>query len=449
MKKISIFIMFICAIFLVSACSGNTEDNSQQENSPSQDTGMNAESEETITVTILDRVAGEGVQHIVFEKFIETFEAENPDIIIDNQSIMDEQSFNSRLQTMISQGNTPHIFYSLGGEGDMEYVSANIMADLSDILADDPEWANQFNEDLFSNWTFDGVDGVYGIPREPFGVGIFYNSELFEQVGVEPPTTIKELMEVSQAFLDEDIVPMALGNNDPWRAGHLMTNLVMKKYGSQKAWDLANRDANWTDPDMVEILTLMNDMREMGIFGPNVNSIDHSGEQAMFHGEESAMFMIGSWYLPDGVNSAIADKMEFVPFPYFEDVPEGADRWMGGATSGLSMSGQIEGEEREAAVRVLKALNSLEHFEAMQRESDGGYIAPFREPVLPELSPTLIEEHVESFGGASDILNEITLYDPVPQVFPQTRIELQAMFSGARSPEETAAVIEQIIRDNE
>ena len=61
------------------------------------------------------------------------------------------------------------------------------------------------------------VDGeLYSVPNELETLVLYYNKTLFEEQGWEPPTTIDELMALSEVVAAEGIIPFSHANAE-WR----------------------------------------------------------------------------------------------------------------------------------------------------------------------------------------------------------------------------------------
>ena len=125
-----------------------------------------------------------------------------------DQTIHREQKLKSEMVT----GNPPDIIALFGGAEIEPYVHAERLVDLSGFLQENG--LEQSFKDL-SLWTFDG--GVYGLPLEGHAEPLFYNRDLFERFGLEPPRTFPELMKITETFNQNGIVPFALGNDELWQ----------------------------------------------------------------------------------------------------------------------------------------------------------------------------------------------------------------------------------------
>ncbi len=401
-------------------------------------------SNEPVTIRILTRLSSNQPNAVAFRDRVKEFHDKNPNVTIDDQSIEDESSFNTKFKTAVASGDVPELFQTYGGAAFSEYAKSGVAADLSGDLEADKEWSGAFLP-VFENFQFAEVKGTYAVPYEFFAVALFYNKDLFAKIGAEPPKTIEEFEAVCGKFKAAGIVPFALGEKDVWRGGHLLANLIDKKLGAEENTKLADRTAKYDDPEMVEIFTLIKDWANKGYFGDKPATYDNNAEKAMFHSEKTAMHMNGSWYVPEATASPIADKVGVVPFPYFSGKPENQNVWMGGAGGAFCISGKAEGAKREAALNLLKYTTSVEAFKYYQKVQKGGIF-----PVKLESDPSAVDKLTVDYSnllGDAVFKAEVYSYDPLPTMSDKVRNEIQGMFAG-QDPQKTTKNIQAEIDKN-
>ena len=402
-----------------------------------------AEADGTHTIRVQTIWGTDAAHEVAFRELLQEFDDQRDDVVIVDESVGDPTAFNDKLKTAIATGNVPDLVNTYGGSLFCRHVEGGVYTDLELALNADPAWRDFFLP-LFENWTCDGLDGIYGVPYELFGVGLFYNTAIFDHLGLEPPRTIAEFEAVSDRLLAEGIIPMVIGNKAPWRGGHLLTNLMYKRFGFAKAQALADRTAQWTDPDVVAVLALIERWHERGYFGDNVVNGGYNIEWAAFHNGETAMHMNGSWYIGTANESEIGDDVGFVPFPYFAEYPQHRNVWMGGAAGGLSVSGTITAAKRESVLELLQHLTSPAAYAHIQQRVGGG-VYPVRMKPDPAVVDALTMEHVAALETAEVMKTDIGSYDPLPQMLERTRNSVQGLFAG-NSAQEAALEIQAEIQ---
>lgn len=396
-----------------------------------------------VSIRVLSRWSDEMPTSVYFRELIEEFNAADNGIVIEGEHINDETSYLDKLRTQFAIGEYPNVFYEYGGSRIVDYVESGLLLDLQPYLDADPAWKDPFLP-VFDKWQYADFPGTYGIPGEFYGVTIFYNQEIFNKVGAEAPATLDEFEAVCDKLLAAGYVPLALGEKDIWRAGHFLNNLVMKSYGSQGVRDLASRKMSYDDPGMVAHYARIKDYFEKGYFGPDAVTVDYNMEQAMFHNEQTAMHMDGSWYCGNASKSPIASKIKAFPFPAVN--PEFKGSFQGGAAGGWSVVDTDEAHN-EASVEFIKAISSPEFFKTLQIRNKGGIY-----PAIFESDPSVVDSvtisHAAAIENATEFRDDIQTYDSLSSMLDTCRTALQGLFIGM-SPEETASKIMAEIKANE
>ncbi|HEY5584655.1 MAG TPA: extracellular solute-binding protein [Ruminiclostridium sp.] len=448
-RKISMALAVAMSVSMLSIAGCGSSSNSGTDTAKSSVTTSASEStksqvDEKVTIRILTRLSSNQPNAVAFKDRVKEFGEKNPNITIEDQSIEDEASFTTKFKTGVASGDVPEMFQTYGGAAFSEYAKNGVAADLSTDLDTDKEWSGAFLP-VFENFQFADVKGTYAVPYEFFAVALFYNKDLFKQIGAEAPKTIEEFEAVSEKFIAAGIVPMALGEKDVWRGGHLIANLIDKKLGAQENMDLATRKAKYDDANMVEMFQLIDKWTKKGYLGVKPATFDNNAEKAMFHSGKTAMHMNGSWYVPEAAASPIADKVGVVPFPYFSDKPDNQNVWMGGAGGAFCISGKAEGAKRDAALKLLKYTTSVDAFKYYQKVQKGGIF-----PVAMESDPSVVDKLTVEYSNLlkdAQFKAEVYSYDPLPTMMDKVRNEIQGMFAG-QDPAKTAKNIQAEIDKN-
>ncbi len=200
MKKrtLSILLGTAVAVSGFSGCGLAGETARQQtENVPAENTDGKVELE-----FFNCKVEGEAV----FNKVIEKFQEENPNIIIKQTAPTDAETV---LFTRISTGDVPDIMSVYPAETAYHtMMDDGVYADLSN-----EEWLHRASDKAleFSSWN--GKN--YAMPFAMNSFGIYCNDEMFKEAGLEFPKTWDEFMEVCETFQSKGITPLTFVDKDP------------------------------------------------------------------------------------------------------------------------------------------------------------------------------------------------------------------------------------------
>lgn len=122
-----------------------------------------------------------------YKQMVKDFENEHSNIRIELVTIPQDE-MDQRLSTMLAGGNTPDVWspnWSRSGFG--TYQRRNTLLDLTDYVENDAEFLKGIPDELMELYKVQGK--TYGIPMLSMGTYIFYNKDIFDEVGVDYPTT--------------------------------------------------------------------------------------------------------------------------------------------------------------------------------------------------------------------------------------------------------------------
>lgn len=393
---------------------------------------------EPIQIRVMSRWGDDGVRSTIFRDMIEEFNASQSEIVIVGEHTSDEPSYLDKLRTAFATGDQPEVFFGYGGSREIDYARHGLLVDFDPILEADSEWASNFLP-LFDKWQYSEFPGTFGVPAEFYATAIFYNIEIFQEQGIEPPKTIEEFEAVCDQLLANGYIPMSLGAKDPWRVGHVFNNLVMKAYGSAAVDALADRSLSYDSKEIVDALAKIADWNNKGYFGANAISVDYNMEQSNFENGKSAMHMDGSWYLGAPVEKGTDGTVGVMAFPYTNEEFAGTTF---GSSCGFSVCKNEDPAVEEAAIRVVKHLTSKEFFMRSVAADKGGLvpIAMSEEDLTGIEISDVSKRFNEVMATATEFRDDIQTYDTVSSLLDAARLAVQSLFIGT-APEQAAAEI--------
>ena len=153
-------------------------------------------------------------------------------------------------------------------------------------------------------------------------IGVYYNKDLFEKAGVkEFPETWTEFLDAIKKLKASGVIPIAMGTQTTYMAGHLHDQIFYKWLGTDAAKKLGSRDMKWTDPEVVETLQFVQDLIDAGAFDKNAAGMTDNIAMTQFQQGEAAMVITGPWNIgsfEDPAETPVCDSIEVAKFPYFE-----------------------------------------------------------------------------------------------------------------------------------
>lgn len=370
MKTKKIVTATAAAALLLTGCSSNTSDTSDE---------IVTSITEPVEITFWHAMTGD--QEEALTKLTEDFMEENPNITVTLQNQSSYSDLQQKLTaTMQSPSNLPTITQA--------YPAWLSTAMEDDMIVDLTPYIESTDENLaFDNYEdiLEGlregveVDGkIYGLPFNKSTEVIFYNKTLFDELGLEVPTTLEELAEVSKVIYEEKGIP---GAGFDSLSNYYATYLQNEGISFDSSLDPT------TDVSVAAAQYYLDGINE-GYF--RIAGTDNylSGP---FANEQVAMY-IGSNAGESFVKQGTEGKFEYgvAAYPSESVIQQGTDIYMFTSASA---------EERTAAYLYMKYLTSTDSqiYWAIQ----SGYM-PVRESAITS------EEYINSGSSIAPVLSEIT-----------------------------------------
>ena len=223
-----------------------------------------------------------------YEAIIAGYEAANPDVEI-NFVTFEASNYATALSAALSAGEAGDILH-VRAYGAFETVAEpGFLTPLDGVV----------NElESFPNLAIDGQrlrsDGrVYAVPFASQTLLVYYNSDVFSDLGLTVPTTWDDFLSTVQSIKDAGIIPLANGTATAWM-NEVMTGVFAPNfYGSDFFPEVVAGDTDFTDPRFVGALEKMLELRPY--LAPDFEGVDYPTAQNLFANGLAAMFVGGSW----------------------------------------------------------------------------------------------------------------------------------------------------------
>lgn len=305
---------------------------------------------------------GEGVAY--WEQTIEEFEAANPGIKVEMQSVQNED-MDGKLQTALNAGDGPDVFMARGGGKLADVVAAGQAMDITDLISDEATTA--LGEGVLSAFTIDGK--LYGMPTAVLPGGIYYSKDLFEQAGITgTPETLEDLEDAVTKLKDAGIQPIALGAKDAWPAAHWYYFFALRACSPEAMADAAESRA-FDDPCWEKA---GEDLAGFAATEPfNEGFLTTTAQQGagssagLLANHQAAMELMGAWN--PGVIADLTPDQEpladlgWFPFPAV-DGGEGDSSAMMGGVDGYSCNAEAPAEECAAFLNFIAQKQQQENY---------------------------------------------------------------------------------------
>ncbi len=269
-------------------------------------------------------------------------------------------AYKTKVRTAIGAGEGPTFIYGWGGGVLKSYVDSGQIEDLTDLIAENPEFKDRYLPSIIKNGQVDGK--IYALPNNNVQpIVLYYNKELFEKIGAQPPKTWDELMALVPKFKAAGVAPFSLGGQSKWPDLMWLEYLVDRIGGPEVFNNIAaNKPDAWSDPAVLESLTKIQDLVNAGGFINGFSSIaaDSNADQALLYTGKAAMVLHGGW-IYQGMKKDAPDftkdgKLGFTTFPTVEGGKGDPANIVGNPSNFWSVSSKATDSQKAAALEYIK-----------------------------------------------------------------------------------------------
>jgi multiple sugar transport system substrate-binding protein len=398
---------------------------------------------ETATLTFIVDTINEG--HIqVRDKWAEEFMEANPNVTVEHQTT--PQEYTTKIQTLFAAGTPPDIYRYLQEVTPIITVHDKQMhLPLNEHVAADNYDLSDFRPDSVELYRWEGE--LYALPRDYGNQNIFYNLDLLEEAGVEPPPADWEDTEFTFDVFLEMCQQLTKRSGDTTEQWGFLVNRGQRPWAS---WVYSNggalvhqddrgvaTDSALTDAGSVEALQFLQDLMYTHQVSPTPDLESEMGGFDLFASGRVA-FMLTN---PSAVNqfrTIEAFRWDVGTIP----IGKGERRGTGGGGTGWAIAAATQHPD--------VAWEFLKHISSPQAELDEvsvGATTPARVSVVTSkdfLNPDLPPKNAMGFAQAQ----EFVVRDPVhvrwPEIFQRIYSpKMDLLWSGA----EDAATVAQMIKD--
>lgn len=247
----------------------------------------------------------------MMKKIVDQYQADHPNIKIELDSLNTDQQ-KLKLKTQAASKEVPDITVVNPAAQMQPFVEAGLFAPLNDMVEENGLKAT-FQEGILDWYTFD--NNLYALPDgNNIGV-VYYNKELFEQAGVQVPTTFEEMVETIKTLKAKGIQPMAIGEKDTWTGSFLFMNMLLRTNGPGFLQAVLDGTKTFEDPAFVEAVDAFQTLVQAGAFQEGATSFDYNAGENLFKTGKAAMYYMGSWATGGIETSSVNGKVGVFKFP--------------------------------------------------------------------------------------------------------------------------------------
>lgn len=351
------------------------------------------------------------------------------------------EEYDTKLNALVAAKNTPDVFICNPGPNLTQYVESGVAADLTDILNnEEKEWYDSFIDGIFERITYDGK--IYAVPTNFAAALVFYNTEIFDKVGVQVPTTFTEWIDVCQKIKDAGYTPISCSAGTAWCLSMIAGYLCDRAGGPDNLKGVTEGTLDWTSESFI---TAGEKLVELSKYFQETAAGDSNDQAtALFYNGEAAMLVQGSWAIAqiNGNNPEFESKCGVFNFPAIEG---GADpNRMIVKTDNLVMSSTTK--HKDACIALMKMFTD----ETAQKYTAevGGKIPIINVEFDKEKAPaqlSYVMNILDKCTGTLGFYNESLASVEAGDTFDNAMVDL---FLGSLTPQEAFQQVQNFYEEN-
>ena len=328
------------------------------------------------------------------QALVDAFVAENPDISIEVETRPQGADGDNVVKTRLATGEMDDIF---------QYNSGSLMQALSpdDTLVNlaDEDYVGKFDDRFVQSVSTD--NGLYGVPMGQSMAGaVIYNKDIYEQLGLEIPTTWDEFIANSEAIKQAGVAaPIVQTYGDTWTSQLFVLGDFNNVLAENPDWaeEYTNNEAKYVDEPALAGFEHLQEAFEKGLFNEDFASAKYADGVTMVATGAGAQYPILTFAAGQlmTTNPEAADVVGTFPLPGPDASTNGLTVWM--PTNTVYIPKSTEGDKLEAAKKFLAFLTTPESCD-IQSEANapqGPFVVDGCE--LPDDVPAMVSDLQQYF----------------------------------------------------
>ncbi len=244
---------------------------------------------EATTLTLLHNQSGAATWQPYFDQMAEEIKAETG-YDLESTTFPTTDIYSAQIRSSLITKDAPSLFIWWSTYRMEELANQNVLTDLSAVW---DRHKDEYTEDTRNAFTFNGE--VYGFPINTEYWVVWYNKEVYAELGLTPPETWDEFIEICDTLVDNDITPLLSTINGRWPSFIMFEELIVGQDPDLYV-DLCEGRANYSDPRVRAAFELWAEMINKGYFTDPSTDVWAGGARD-FNQKKVGMAIFGTWYM--------------------------------------------------------------------------------------------------------------------------------------------------------
>jgi multiple sugar transport system substrate-binding protein len=223
------------------------------------------------------------------------------------------ETFRAQLPTYLNSGNPPDVLTWYAGSVARDYASKGFLLDVSDLWTGSGACAN-FSPALKELSTANGKQ-IF-VPTNYYWWGVFYRKSMFQQWGVQVPTTWDEFINVCRTIKSKGVAPITMGTGSTaWVASGWFDYLNLRINGAEFHRDLLAGKHPFDGPEVKAVMDHYKQLIEF--IDPKGRSYSWQDAVTPLASKKAGMYLIGA-FITSAVPADVVDDLDFFQVPIID-----------------------------------------------------------------------------------------------------------------------------------
>jgi raffinose/stachyose/melibiose transport system substrate-binding protein len=363
------------------------------------------------------------------------FEEQHPGVTVEFSPYSFED-FNKTMKLALDSGTGPDLAYGQAGAfGHLAYAKAGHLVDLTEVTKE-RGWDTEHSSLAINYWKENPDDPVYGVAFDVTDVGVFYNTEIFDELGLTPPETWEDFENILATVKDAGYVPFSCGALDGWTLDHYFQALVHVTVPIEQIEKVyrVKEGVSYLDDGFVQAATILKDWVDKGYFNEGFLGTGYDDQNNLFITAQTAMNLGGTW---NNSTFIIQPDFEVGFFPLPRVNPE--LEWHGMVTPNNIWMVSTYSEHPDLAIDYIDFMLGEE---VALAKWDVGDIPTYKFETIPEPIAKLQEDVYK----ATQLTGLGYYFTDDPQLMEAEWAAIQALAGGSLTPEGAMAQIDELFQ---
>ncbi len=394
---------------------------------------------ETVELSIIHNWGPDDCKGPALRAIFEEFMVANPNIVI-KERIVPDADLPTTVETAYLGNEEPDLVFHNYYADSLEWMPAGVTVPVGQYM-DDWGLRDQFLDTALSQYTDDGEFAAF--PLEGFNWPIWYNTAILEEVGVEIPQTMDELLVASEKIRAAGYQPFAVGGSD-WTGARLSQMLLVSGLTPEEYEVLLVSGGFAENENALAAMETFVELRDNGVFADNAEGLEFNSMNELFFSGQAAMMHGGSWSYAE-FPEELLDSVELGGLPLLENSPyPNPTAWAGFTAKGIHITrnGQEKIDAIEKLVKFMYQPENIARF-----VEDGAMIPPITGVEVDEskLNPLFVESLALPEKVTYVFLTELLI--PGPVVEKWDRVANDSFIPNGMTAEEILQGIDAVYAD--